>query len=286
MPEHVKRTFSLKNVASLLITNSAEARGTTDASAEIKRVRRWSTSSDLLAVETMHDLTSAPRMLVGGRTVFLNPDTNLKRIKQLPSLRVQRRGRISAEADMLVDPRDAFPRHISRVKSLQLYSAAIQAVSRMSSLSASSSLKSRVSSTSSSESDLEPTTSSPPADDVFETTPDRRFPRARSFSVPNASSLQMSLTRQKSVRTFAPSSRFGDPASWKRGASWAELIEQAEISKPKKAGVQAAGGVVGPATQSQEVDVGPRAGHCLWRVAKRCSDEGPAEVFRPVRPTW
>ena len=237
---------------------------------EVMRVRRWSTSSDELAAETMHNLTSAPRMLIGGRTVFINPNADVKRIQQRPSLRsdgvgVHRHwhrnapssGRISAEADVPSVPRDdCFPRHASTSKSLHLPFAAMQADTDMLSRSQSSSLKSRLSSTSSACSELAED------GDGF------RRPRAQSL-VPDSSSPQKSLARQKSVRTFTPSARFGDPADWKRGASWKQLIQRAQSSDGSDAGVHAGP----PAGQSQS-------------LRSLSSDGGDGAVFRPVRPTW
>ena len=343
--------------------------------AELTRVRRWSTSSDLLAVETMHNLTSAPRMLVGGRTVFLNPTH--KRIEQLESLRSDNglllnehrpwhrpttsaavwparadqtrnpplpegsSGRVSfpgveskswkqqdtsaaplfrgdtssPEAATPTAPLDAFPRHITRAKSLQLPFAAIQAISRMGGLPASSPLKPRPLTTlAATRLQRVSSTSSAGASSIIE---DARPLRARSFSVADAISphsvtsppnsvtkqrdFQKSVTRQKSVRTFFPSSRFGDPSDWKRGASWAQLIEQSkspsihpeavvrlqseQSSDPR---AKAAGGVAGTAVgeQSHEVHVGPPASHHRSSWPSGCSDGGDNAVFQPVKLTW
>ena len=234
--------------------------------AEEMRVRRWSISSNELATETMHDLTSAPRMLVGGRTVFLNPNTDAKRIHQkLPSperegsanwrrLRTATRnsslperssGRISTDAD---DP--DMLQHVSRSKSLQLSEAAVLAVTLMSSLSGSSSLKLRLSSASSNDTEL------------TEDAAGWARPRAGSFSVLDATR-QKSVTRQKGVRKFAPSTRFGDPAEWRGGASWKQLIQRAQSQEPSEAGVP---GV---------------------RRRASCNDGGVTpSVFQPVRLSW
>ena len=54
---------------------------------EWARVRRWSTSSEVLAAETMQELTCARNILIGGRPVFLDPNADVKRIQpHFPSL--------------------------------------------------------------------------------------------------------------------------------------------------------------------------------------------------------
>ncbi|KAJ1469163.1 hypothetical protein T484DRAFT_1852632 [Baffinella frigidus] len=192
---------------------SSIATSTKNADVERLRVRRWSiTSSDELASEVMKGLTNAPKMLFVG--MFLNPDADVKKIRQLPTLRkdpgmqkplwqrpITRSGRISPDADIPAVPRDPFPEPISHSKSLRVASTAIQAFTRLS--GASSSRVSAWRSTSSCQS------TSSACSDLSEAGTFR--PRARRASVSD-------VTRQKSVRTFAPSSRFGDPADWKKGA--------------------------------------------------------------------
>ncbi|KAJ1472472.1 hypothetical protein T484DRAFT_1975256, partial [Baffinella frigidus] len=188
------------------------------------RVRRWSMiSSDEHASETMKDLTSAPKMLVGGNFVFLDPTADVKKIKQLPSIRKdigttklwQRT--LSLEAHIPAVPRDTLPREtVPRTKSLPV--AAIQAAARLS--SGSPSLQAR-------------RASMPPACSLsgIDTTEDAfgrdlaedafsvRRARARSLSDSDAPPRGDRVAGQKSVRVFASSSRFGDPADWKKAAS-------------------------------------------------------------------
>ena len=253
--------------------------------AESMRVRRWSTSSDVLATETMHNLTSAPRMLVGGRTVFLNPNTDVKRIPQKlpsseragganwgrlrtatrnsfkellparkPSLPESSSGRITPEADdsdML--------QQVSRSKSLELSVAVILAETRISSLSSSSSLRSRVSSASSNDTEL---------------TSDGAGwarPRGGSFSVLDASRQKRMLPRQKSVRTSTPSSRFGDPADWKGGASWKQLIQRAQSQTGQTSS--------GSHKAAEPSDAGVQG-------LRRRASENDGGAFQPVRLTW
>ncbi|KAJ1469146.1 hypothetical protein T484DRAFT_1982858 [Baffinella frigidus] len=173
------------------------------------RVRRWSMiSSDMHASETMKDLTSAPRMLVGGSFVFLDPNADVKKIKQLPSIRNDhgtrkpRQRTVSPEAHIPAVPRDTLPRDsVSRTKSLPF--TVVQAAARFS--SGTSLLKSRRASTASACSDV--------AEDFSV-----RRARVRSFSFSDAPP-PTRVAGQKSVRVFAPSSRFGDPADWKKGSS-------------------------------------------------------------------
>ncbi|KAJ1477218.1 hypothetical protein T484DRAFT_3641700 [Baffinella frigidus] len=63
---------------------SAESRA--EDAAEVRRVRRWSKHSNPLAAKTMHDLTSAPSILIAGSPFFMNPNTGCKRIQLLASL--------------------------------------------------------------------------------------------------------------------------------------------------------------------------------------------------------
>ena len=50
---------------------------------ETVRVRRWSVCSVEISAETMHSLTSAPSVVVGGQPIFLNPNADVKRIRPL-----------------------------------------------------------------------------------------------------------------------------------------------------------------------------------------------------------
>ena len=50
---------------------------------EMVRVRRWSVCSSEISAETMHSLTSAPSVVVGGQPIFLNPNADVKRIRPL-----------------------------------------------------------------------------------------------------------------------------------------------------------------------------------------------------------
>jgi hypothetical protein len=187
----------------------AASTATSTRTDERVRVRRWSMiSSDEHASETMKDLTSAPRMLVGGSFVYLDPNADVKKIKQLPSIRKdigttklwQRT--LSLEAHIPAVPRDTLPRDsVSRTKSLPF--TVVQAAARLS--SGSSLLKSRRASTASTCSDA--------AEDFSV-----RRARVRSFSFSDAPP-PTRVAGQKSVRVFAPSSRFGDPADWKKGSS-------------------------------------------------------------------
>ncbi|KAJ1496460.1 hypothetical protein T484DRAFT_1923538 [Baffinella frigidus] len=89
-----------------------------DGLEEWVRVRKWSTSSEELAAQTMHDLTSARNIVVGGRTMFLapNPDADAKRIQLLrtPSSEEPRRRRRLPSADVPSGPYDAFKPKVSR----------------------------------------------------------------------------------------------------------------------------------------------------------------------------
>ncbi|KAJ1475569.1 hypothetical protein T484DRAFT_1967838 [Baffinella frigidus] len=224
-------------------------------------------SSNELAAETMKDLSSARSFIVGGSFVFLDPNSDIKKIRQLPKLRSEktlpadnvRLHRALSEAPTPAVPRDTFPQQktVSRTKSMPFM--AIQAAVRFS--RGSSKLKSRVS-----------TSAEPTCSDTSENSFSIRRARARSFSLEDDQPLRVDrVVAQKSVRVFAPSSRFGVPSDWKKGASlsWAQLNQRRTSSEP---------GVSRPEGESRPLR--PATG--LRRAS--CSDA--SGVFQPVRPSW
>ena len=256
-------------------TNTREA-----GYAEVMRVRHWSTSSDELATETMHDLTSAPRMLVGGHTVFLNPNTDVKRIHQkLPS--PEREGGANWQRLRTATRKPSLPEPSSS-KSLQLSVEAIllpwdqsrrssqRVVTRVSSLPGSSSLRSRVSRASSNDSSA--SANSVSSASFSSTSSNELTEDAAGWARPRAGSWQKRVPRQKAARTFTPSSRFGDPADWKGGASWTQLIQRAQSQ-------------TGQTSSGSHKAAEPGVQGLRRRASENDGGASPS-VFQPVRLTW
>ena len=106
---------------------------------ELERVRSWSLlSSEKMAVETMNELTSAPRIF---HPVFLNPNADVRRIcmmpvrerhlrRRAPSRPISRERTPSAEPSLPAAPRDAAAPHPPHPRSIRLAAGSYRRRSR------------------------------------------------------------------------------------------------------------------------------------------------------------
>ncbi|KAJ1477224.1 hypothetical protein T484DRAFT_1963803 [Baffinella frigidus] len=227
---------------------------------EVIRVRRWSISSDEMAAETMHDLTSAPSILMAGCPFFMNPNDEFKRIHQLPLLcpavsdgssRIPRRLQGKAPAVSCY----AFPRRLPAC-----HSKILRAPSTTSSVPRASPRNAFPNSTSHRSSQTSFSRAPSTADSFSRASSAASSDgAASSFTImrsPSDSHTSRSVTGQPRARPFVRSSRFGEPADWPESASlrWQRASRS---SSP----------------------VGEGGG------SSDASERG-ARVFQPVRPRW
>ncbi|KAJ1479335.1 hypothetical protein T484DRAFT_1814675 [Baffinella frigidus] len=198
------------------------------------------TRSDEMGVETMDGLTSAPSILIGGCIMFVDPNAEVKRIRQLPALRrASERRKTPATEHEGQGPavsHDAFPRRhpASRPKILRMPSTPPQKISFLRASSTASSARSDVTSSSLTITRTTMDFTRATSDSHTSRRVESHFTWATSFTRAASDShasrrvtdggegrgqgghVEAGASR---TRPFVRSARFGEPADWGQSAS-------------------------------------------------------------------